>query len=67
MYLLRKKEKILVPILCALGIAAVGYGMARENNPVFIVGLVFVIAGYLRIRWKLRASLKEKQGREPGP
>ena len=53
---IRYKEKILITLLCSLGILALGYGMAQENNPVFIVGLLFVIAGYLLIRRRLKPS-----------
>jgi 1,4-dihydroxy-2-naphthoate octaprenyltransferase len=52
----QKKEKILITLLCSLGILALGYGMAKENNPVFIVGLLCVIAGYLLIRRRLKYS-----------
>jgi hypothetical protein len=60
MYSSSKKEKVGIPILCAFGISAVAYGMVKENNLVFLVGLVFVIAGYLLIRGKLKASLRGK-------
>jgi hypothetical protein len=60
MYSSSKKEKVLIPLLCAFGISAVVYGMVQENNLVFLVGLIFVIAGYLRIRGKLKASLMDK-------
>ena len=60
MYSFSKKEKILIPFICALGISIVVYGMVKENNVAFLAGLIFIIAGYLRIRGKLKASLRDK-------
>jgi LPXTG-motif cell wall-anchored protein len=42
------------------GVLAVSYGMIKENNAVFILGLLFVIGGYLLIRRKLKESLGKK-------
>ena len=50
-----KHEKPLIAGLCIVGVSAVAYGMTCSNNPVFIIGLVLVIAGYLLIRRKLKA------------
>jgi hypothetical protein len=55
-----KKEKLIIVLICLAGIGAVGYGMAKENHPIFIVGILFVIAGYLFIRRKLKASVSRK-------
>jgi hypothetical protein len=38
----------------------VAYGMAEKNDPVFVAGLVFVIAGYLLIRRKLKDRAQDK-------
>jgi hypothetical protein len=54
------KEKIIISILCIIGISAVAYGMIEKNNPVFIIGLLIVIAGYLMIRRKLKESIQKK-------
>ena len=54
-------EKILISVLCIIGISSVAYGMLKKNNPVFIVGMVFVIAGYLLIRRKLKESIRKKR------
>jgi hypothetical protein len=64
-----RRGKTLVPVLCAAGLLGVAYGMARENNPVFLVGLLFVVAGYLLIRRGLKASVApmEEKGGSPGP
>jgi len=60
------KKKTLIAFLCSLGVGGVAYGMARENHPVFITGLVFAAAGYLLIRRRLKASI-EKQRRDHHP
>jgi hypothetical protein len=54
------KDKALVLVLSFFGVLAVGYGMVNKNHPVFIAGLVFVVAGYLMIRKKLKAHIREK-------
>jgi hypothetical protein len=54
------KEKILISILCIIGVSAVAYGMIDKNNHVFIIGILFVIAGYLMIRRKLKESIQKK-------
>ena len=54
------KEKALIVCLCVFGLLAVGYGMFKENDMVFIVGVLFVIGGYLLIRRKLKESMKRK-------
>jgi hypothetical protein len=55
-----RKEKVLISSTCVLGILGVCYGMVNKNHPVFIAGLVFVVGGYLMIRKKLKAHLREK-------
>jgi hypothetical protein len=54
------KEKALIAVVCLIGILAVLYGMVSRNHPVFIAGLVAVVAGYLMIRRKLKAQIREK-------
>ena len=49
----RMKEKPVILFMCAVGILGLSYGMYRDNDVVFIGGLLFVIAGYLLIRRKL--------------
>ena len=39
-----------------IGISAVAYGMLKDNNLIFIIGMLFVIGGYLLIRRKIRDS-----------
>jgi arginine exporter protein ArgO len=55
------KEKILIIILCVIGLAAVFYGMFMDNDVAFIMGIIFVIAGYAMIRKKIKKSILEKQ------
>jgi hypothetical protein len=55
-----KAEKVLITTACVLGISGVTYGMAGKNDPVFIAGLFFVIAGYLLIRRKLKNRVRDK-------
>jgi len=54
------KDKALVLVLCFLGVLAVGYGMVNKNHPVFVAGLVLLIAGYLMMRKKLKRYIREK-------
>jgi hypothetical protein len=54
------KEKIFISILCIIGLSAVAYGVAWKNNPVFIIGMILVIAGYLLIRRKLKESIQKE-------
>ena len=58
------KDKALVLVLCFLGVLAVGYGIVDKNHPVFVAGLVLVIAGYLMIRKKLKTYIREKYSSE---
>lgn len=59
------KEKALIFSVCLLGLVAVFLGMTRKDNVVFIVGILLLIVGYIMIRRKLKASLKEKIGSGP--
>lgn len=54
-------EKIITPLLLTAGIAAIAYGMLRENNFVFIAGIAITVAGYLLIRKHLRRSKSRQQ------
>jgi hypothetical protein len=59
-------KKALIIAICVIGVVAVAYGMAKDNNPIFILGLVFVIAGYLLIRKKLKESVRNNPEVKPG-
>ncbi len=54
------KNKILTILMCGGGLGAVFYGMSKNNDVVFVVGLVFVVGGYLLIRKNLKASFRDK-------
>jgi hypothetical protein len=54
-------DKALTLALCVIGVLAVAYGMIRPNHILFIIGLVLVIGGYLRIRKKLKESIQKKE------
>jgi len=49
-----KHGKPIIVFLCSIGIACIVYGMGKENDTAFIVGLLLVIAGYLLIRRKMK-------------
>jgi len=55
-----KTEKGLIVLTCIFGISGVAYGMAGKNDSVFIVGLFFIIGGYLLIRRKLKDRVQDK-------
>ena len=59
------REKILTAFICLIGILAILYGMTNKNNVIFIIGVLFVVAGYLLIRRKLKESIREKRGKNP--
>jgi LPXTG-motif cell wall-anchored protein len=54
-----KHEKSIIVFLCAVGTSCMVYGMGKENNTVFMVGLLLVIAGYILIRRKLKESVQK--------
>lgn len=54
------REKALIVCVCVCGVLAVCYGMIKENNAVFILGILFVVGGYLLIRRKLKESMGKK-------
>jgi len=53
-YILEKKSSTL--LICMIGISAVAYGMLKDNNLIFIIGMLCVIGGYLLIRRKIGDS-----------
>jgi uncharacterized membrane protein len=55
------KEKFLIAALCGAGIFLVAYGMIQKNHPVFLLGIVTVVAAYLGIRRKLKQALRENK------
>lgn len=55
------KEKAFIITACLIGIAVGFYGIINENNIAFIVGIIFIIGGYLRIRKKMKESISKKE------
>ena len=58
------KDKFLSIFLCIIGVSVISYGMIKDNDVIFLIGLVFVIGAYLLIRRKLKESMK-RQNKEP--
>ncbi len=52
------KHKALIFIICTFGIVAVSYGMAKDNNVIFVLGIVFLIGGYLLIRRRIKEHIR---------
>jgi uncharacterized protein (TIGR03382 family) len=48
------REKLLIFVLCVVGVFATAYGAATGNDPSFLLGLLLMIAGYLLLRRKLK-------------
>ena len=57
---------LMIAAICVIGIVAVAYGMANDNNLIFILGLVFVIAGYLLLRRRIKESIRNNPEVKPG-
>ncbi len=43
-------NKLIPAVLLAAGAAATAYGMMKDNNIIFITGLVITVSGYLIVR-----------------
>ena len=54
------RNKILLILLCMIGIAAVSYGMLKDNDLIFIIGLFLIFGGYLLFRKRIKESIREK-------
>lgn len=59
------KGKGLVLLISATAIFGLSYGMIKENDTVFVLGLPFAIGAYLLIRRKLKESI-ESRGQKGG-
>jgi uncharacterized membrane protein YfcA len=51
---------IVIVALSILGIPSLVYGMITKNHPAFIIGLMLVVAAYLFMRRRLKASVRDK-------
>ncbi len=49
----------IIAIICIIGVVGVSYGMLNDDNLAFIIGLLFVIAGYLLIRRRLKQHIRD--------
>ena len=56
---LNLEKKTLIIAICMIGILAVSYGMLNDNNLIFIIGVLFIIGGYLLIRRRIKESIRE--------
>ena len=52
-------KRTLISVICVFGIAAALYGMLSNNDLIFIVGLVFVIGGYLLLRTRIKDYVRK--------
>ena len=55
------KQKALILIICIIGIVAVSYGVSKDDNVIFVIGIVFIIGGYLLIRRRIKEHIKDSQ------
>lgn len=55
-----RTEKLTIIVLCVLGVSGVAYGMGADNDIIFVMGILFVIVGYLLIRRKLKHSVRKR-------
>ncbi len=51
------KKKPLTILICMIGVSTVAYGMLKGNNLIFIIGMLFVIGGYVLIRRKIQKPI----------
>ena len=52
--------KTLIIIVFVVGILTTLYGMMKDNNDVFLIGLVFIVVGYALVRTTLRRYFGDK-------
>lgn len=48
------KKPLASILLCASGFTGVIYGMARDHNGIFVIGILCLIGGYLIIRKRIK-------------
>ena len=54
-----KFEKPIAVTVCVLGVAAVACGMIWKLDGLFVIGLFFIVGGYLIIRRKLKSNARK--------
>lgn len=52
-------NRTLISLICVIGIVAVPYGMLSDNDLIFIIGILFVIGGYLLIRRRIKEYVRK--------
>lgn len=61
MKLEKRHRRWLQIFLSVLGALCIIYGMVRQNHPLFILGILIGVAGYLLIRQELKETTKDKR------
>jgi hypothetical protein len=61
------RDKKWVVALAVAAMLCVAYGMVREDNPVFLVGLALGIAAYLFYRKRYKEFIREEYGERKKP
>ena len=55
-----RKNKNLAVFIGVIGVVAVSYGILKDNDVIFIIGLVLVCGGYLLMRRRIKESIRNK-------
>ena len=54
-------NKTLISLICVIGIVAVSYGLVKDNDVIFIIGIILLIGGYLLIRRRIKEHIKDSR------
>ena len=54
------KNKNLAVLMGLIGVGGISYGMLRDNDPIFIIGLFLIAGGYLLLRKRIKESNRKK-------
>ena len=54
------KNKNLAVLMGLIGVGGVSYGILRDNDLIFIIGLFLIFGGYLLFRKRIKESIREK-------
>ena len=52
------KNRALLILVCVVGTALILYGMAKDDNLIFVIGVLFVIGGYLLVRRRIKKHIR---------
>ena len=55
------KKRAFMAFICLIGVVAVSYGIHYHDNLVFIIGIGFIIVGYLLIRRRIKGHITDNQ------